>query len=210
MDTFKNPLLSAGFTMSALVTTVVMATLVVGPFYLSGALGLDPAHVGLVMSSGPIIAALTGAPAGRLVDRMGAYRMGIFGLIGMVIGTSLLALLPTGFGIPGYVAPLVVITGSYALFQAANNTAVMTNIRPDQRGVISGVLNLSRNLGLITGASVMGTVFATGAASANLMTAPPEALVSGMRLTFAVATGLLLLALAIAFMGKALSNRTPK
>jgi hypothetical protein len=31
-----------------------------------------------------------------------------------------------------------------------------------------------------------------------------------MRLTFAVATGLLLLALAIAFMGKALSNRTPK
>jgi MFS family permease len=210
MDTFKNPLLSAGFTMSALVTTVVMATLVVGPFYLSGALGLDPAHVGLVMSSGPIIAALTGAPAGRLVDRMGAYRMGIFGLIGMVIGTSLLALLPTGFGVPGYVAPLVVITGSYALFQAANNTAVMTNIRPNQRGVISGVLNLSRNLGLITGASVMGTVFATGAASANLMTAPPEALVSGMRLTFAVATGLLLLALAIAFMGKALSNRTPK
>jgi len=210
MDTFKNPLLSAGFTMSALVTTVVMATLVVGPFYLSGALGLDPAHVGLVMSSGPIIAALTGAPAGRLVDRMGAYRMGIFGLIGMVIGTSLLALLPTGFGIPGYVAPLVVITGSYALFQAANNTAVMTNIRPDQRGVISGVLNLSRNLGLITGASVMGTVFATGAASANLLTAPPEALVSGMRLTFAVATGLLLLALAIALTGKALSNRTPK
>ena len=210
MDTFKNPLLSAGFTMSALVTTVVMATLVVGPFYLSGALGLDPAHVGLVMSSGPIIAALTGAPAGRLVDRMGAYRMGIFGLIGMVIGTSVLALLPTGFGVPGYVAPLAVVTGSYALFQAANNTAVMTNIRPDQRGVISGVLNLSRNLGLITGASVMGTVFATGAASANLLTAPPEALVSGMRLTFAVATGLLLLALAIALTGKALSNRTPK
>ncbi len=29
----------------------------------------------------------------------------------------------------------------------------MTDVRPDQRGVISGVLNLSRNLGLITGAS---------------------------------------------------------
>jgi MFS family permease len=209
MTTFRNPVLSTGFAMSALVTTVVMATLVVGPFYLSGALGLDPAHVGMVMSSGPIVAALTGAPAGRLVDRLGAYRMGIAGLIGMTIGASLLTLLPSGFGIPGYIAPLVVITGGYALFQAANNTAVMTNIQPDQRGAISGMLNLSRNLGLITGASLMGTVFAMGSATANLLTAPAESVVSGMRVTFAVAAGLILLALSIAFAGQSISRRTP-
>ena len=209
MTTFHNPVLSAGFAMSALVTTVVMATLVVGPFYLSGALGLDPAHVGLVMSSGPIVAALTGAPAGRLVDRLGAHRMGIAGLIGMVTGATLLSLLPTGFGIPGYIAPLVVITGSYALFQAANNTAVMTNIQPDQRGVISGMLNLSRNLGLITGASLMGTVFAMGAATANLLTASPASVVSGMRVTFAVAAGLIVLALVIAVAGKGKARSTP-
>jgi MFS family permease len=207
MTTFRNPVLSAGFAISALVTTVVMTTLVVGPFYLSGALGLDPAHVGLVMSSGPIIAALTGAPAGRLVDRLGSYRMGIAGLVGMAIGAALLSLLPTGLGIPGYIAPLVVITGSYALFQAANNTAVMTNIQPDQRGVISGMLNLSRNLGLITGASLMGTVFAMGAATSNLLKAPAESVESGMRLTFGVAAGLIILALAIAFAGQAISRR---
>jgi len=210
MATFQNSVLSAGFAMSALVTTVVMATLVVGPFYLSGALGLDPSHVGLVMSSGPIIAALTGAPAGRLVDRLGAPRMGIAGLIGMAIGASTMAMLPAGFGVAGYIAPLVAITGSYALFQAANNTAVMTHIRPDQRGVISGLLNLSRNLGLITGASVMGTVFAMGASTTNLMAAPPSSVESGMRLTFAVAAGLILLALTIAFAGKSLSKRTSK
>ncbi len=210
LATFQNPVLSAGFAMSALVTTVVMATLVVGPFYLSGALVLNPVNVGIVMSSGPIIAALAGAPAGRLVDLLGAYRMGIAGLIGMAIGASLMAVLPTDFGIAGYVGPLMMITGSYALFQAANNTAVMSNIRPDQRGVISGMLNLSRNLGLITGASLMGTVFAMGAATANLLTAPPSSVESGMRLTFAVAAGLILLALAIAFAGQAISNRTPQ
>ena len=209
MDTFKNPVLSAGFAMSALVTTVVMATLVVGPFYLSGALGLDPAHVGLVMSSGPVVAALTGAPAGRFVDRLGASRVGVAGLIGMAVGASSMALLPTGFGIAGYIAPLVVITGSYALFQAANNTAVMTNIRPEQRGVISGLLNLSRNLGLITGASMMGAVFAMGASTANLLTATQNSVASGMRLTFTVATGLILIALGIAFVGRAYSNRIP-
>jgi MFS family permease len=194
---FRNPVLSAGYAMSTLVTTVVMATLVVGPFYLSGALALDATRVGLVMSSGPIVAALTGVPAGRIVDRFGAHRMSIVGLIGMAVGCSILTTLPTRFGVPGYIAPLVVMTAGYALFQAANNTAVMTNIRPDQRGVISGMLNLSRNLGLITGASVMGTVFALGSATTDITTARPDAVATGMRITFAVATALIVVALAI-------------
>ncbi|MBK6603753.1 MAG: MFS transporter [Betaproteobacteria bacterium] len=195
---FRNPVLSAGFAMSTLVTTVVMATLVVGPFYLSGALALDAARIGLVMSSGPIVAALTGVPAGRIVDRFGAHRMSIAGLVGMAVGASTLPMLPTRFGVPGYIAPLVVITAGYALFQAANNTAVMTNIRPDQRGVISGMLNLSRNLGLITGASAMGAVFALASATTDIATARPEAVATGMRITFAVAAGLIVVALAIA------------
>jgi len=92
-------------------------------------------------------AALTGVPAGRIADRFGAQRMTIFGLIGIMAGCLILSMMPAAFGIPGYIAPSVVITVGYALFQTANNTAVMTNIRPDQRGVISGMLNLSRNLG---------------------------------------------------------------
>jgi MFS family permease len=204
---FRNPVLSAGFVMSALVTTVVMATLVVGPFYLSGALALDAARVGLVMSSGPIVAALAGVPAGRTVDRFGAHRVTIAGLIGMAAGSSILPMVATRFGVPGYIAPLVVITAGYALFQAANNTAVMTNIRPDQRGVISGMLNLSRNLGLITGASAMGTVFALGSAATDITTARPEAVAAGMRITFAFAAVLILAALAIASAGRALSRR---
>jgi MFS family permease len=195
---FRNPVLSAGFAMSTLVTTVVMATLVVGPFYLSGALALDAARIGLVMSSGPIVAALTGVPAGRIVDRFGARRMSIVGLVGMAVGASILPMLPTRYGVPGYIAPLVVLTAGYALFQAANNTAVMTNIRPDQRGVISGMLNLSRNLGLITGASAMGAVFALASATTDIATARPEAVATGMRITFAVAATLIVAALALA------------
>ncbi|MFM2058412.1 MAG: hypothetical protein RLY71_2797 [Pseudomonadota bacterium] len=195
---FRNPVLSAGFAMSALVTTVVMATLVVGPFYLAGALGLDAARVGLVMSSGPIAAALAGVPAGRLVDRLGAHRAGLGGLVAMAVGAAVMVVLPTRFGVPGYIAPLVVITAGYALFQAANNTAVMTNIPPDQRGVVSGLLTLSRNLGLITGASVMGAVFALGAATSHLPVASPAAVAAGLRMTFAVAAALIGVALAIA------------
>ena len=84
----------------------------------------------------------------------------------------------------------------------------MTDVRPDQRGVISGLLSLSRNLGLITGAAAMGAVFALASATSNIMTARPEAVAAGMRTTFAVAGALLLVALTIASASQALSRRT--
>ncbi|HEX8723619.1 MAG TPA: MFS transporter [Pyrinomonadaceae bacterium] len=204
---FRNPALSAGFAMSALVSTVLMATLVVGPFYLSRALGLDAALVGLVLSAGPLVAALGGVPAGRVVDRFGARRMTVVGLVWIACGASALSVTPAGFGVAGYVAPVVVITAGYALFQAANNTAVMTNVRPDGRGVVSGMLNLSRNLGLITGASVMGAVFALASGATDITTSPPAAVAAGMRVTFALAAVLMAAALAVAVGAYRLTSR---
>lgn len=199
---FREPGLSAGLVMSALVSTVMMTTLVVGPFYLSRGLGLGAALVGIVMSSGPLVVAFTSVPAGRMVDRLGAGRMTRVGLLGMAAGSLMLATIPATFGIPGYIAPIVVITLGYALFQTANNTAVMKNVRPDQRGVISGMLNLARSLGLITGASVMGAVFALSSATSDITAAQPEAVAMGMRTTFAVAALLIVVALVLAAKGQ--------
>jgi MFS family permease len=193
-----DPVLAASLAMSALVTTVMMATLVVGPFYLSIAFGLDAAGVGLVLSAGPVAAALAGVPAGLLADRLGAPRMVIAGLGAMAAGCAALASIPLELGLPGYIAPSVVVTVGYAIFQAANNSVVMADVLPDQRGVVSGILNLSRNLGLVTGASVMGAVFAFASGTVNIMTAPAQTVAGGMRITFAVATVLIAAALAVA------------
>ena len=203
----RDPVLGAGLAMSALVTTVIMATLVVGPFYLARALGLDTALVGMVMSVGPAIAALTGVPAGRIVDRFGAHSMTVAGLAGMVIGCVGLCVAPVTLGIAGYVIPIAVITAGYSLFQAANNTAVVAEVAADQRGVISGLLSLSRNLGLITGASVMGAVFALACGAVDPMAASPEAIALGMRVTFAVAVALIVVALAVAMGRPAIVRR---
>ncbi|HOZ06118.1 MAG TPA: hypothetical protein PLS60_12120, partial [Arenimonas sp.] len=97
-----------------------------------------------------------------------------------------------------YITPLVMITAGYALFQAANNTSVMTHISADQRGVVSGMLNLSRNLGLVTGASVMGAIFALGSSKNDVINAGPDAIATGMRITFAAAAILVFVALAVA------------
>jgi EmrB/QacA subfamily drug resistance transporter len=204
---FRNATLSAGLGMSTLVATVMMATLVVGPFYLSRALGLNEALVGLVMSIGPIISALSGIPAGRIVDRLGAPFMVFAGLVEMVAGLCALTMLPAMFGVAGYIAAIAILTPGYQMFQAANSTIIMTDIRADQRGVISGMLSLSRNLGLITGASVMGAVFALASATSDIIAAAPEAVSTGMRITFAVAAVLIGLALAIALASRAFSAR---
>lgn len=135
--------------------------------------------------------------------------MTIVGLIGIAAGCFILSVLPATLGIPGYIGPIVVITVGYALFQTANNTAVMTDIRPDQRGVIAGILNLARNLGLITGASVMGAVFAVASATIDITRARPDAVATGMRITFAVAAILIVAALALAVVGRALARRYP-
>ncbi len=184
---FRDPVLGAGFVMSVLVLTVMMAILVIGPFYLTGTLRLDAAGVGLAMSSGPLAAAVVGVPAGRLADRLGCHRMIVTGLAVMAVGCLGFVVLPAGLGVAGYVMPLVVMTAGYALFQAANNTAVMMSVLPSQRGVVSGLLNLARNLGLITGASVMGAVFAA----------------RGLQPTFGVGVALIAIALALAIVAQA-------
>src|SRR4029079_10578777 len=127
----------------------------------------------------------------------GAQHMAVIGLLAMAAGSLILSMLPAAFGIPGYVAPLVVLTAGYALFQAANNTAVMKDAGQGQRGVISGMLNLSRNLGLITGASALSAVFTLASAASDITMAEPQAVANGMRVTFAVAAGMMVLGLVI-------------
>eukprot|EP01132_Coremiostelium_polycephalum_P014099 gene14099-17140_t len=153
------------------------------------AMSLNPAWMGLTMAVGPCVSALTGIPAGRLTDRFGSGLMTIAGLLAMLAGCLLLSLAPLNLGVAGYITPLIILTLGYAQFQAANNTAVMSDVLPDRRGVIAGLLNLSRNLGLIAGASALGAVFSQ--VSGDLSTATPGDVGSGMQATFGVALALI-------------------
>nr|MBP7615404.1 MFS transporter [Steroidobacteraceae bacterium] len=148
--------------------------------------------------AGPLVAALVGIPAGRAVDRFSAPRMTVVGLIAMAIGCIALSLIPATYGVWGYIVPLVTVTAGFANFQAANNTAIVTCVEAGQRGVVSGLLNLSRNLGLITGASVMGAVFSVAVGTRNIEAANAGAVAAGTRTTFAVAAALVLAALMLA------------
>ena len=184
-----------------LVAAVMMTTLVVGPFYLGGGLGLDAGAVGLTMTVGPAISILSGVPSGRLVDRLGSRPVLLLGLTLLTAGALLLAIAPNPIGVAGYVLAIGILTPGYQLFQAANNTAALADVPPDRRGMVAGALTLSRNLGLIAGASLMGTVFAAGIGTGSPIEASPAAIAAGMRLTFVVAGLMMLAALAVTLIG---------
>ncbi|KKC35655.1 MFS transporter [Devosia epidermidihirudinis] len=183
---------------NVIVAAVMMTTLVIGPFYLGIGLALPTLLVGLVMSVGPVMSILGGVPTGWAVDRWGTTKVLASGLALLTLGTILLATLPALFGVSGYIMAIVVLTPGYQLFQSANNTAVLADIPKQSRGTVSGLLSLSRNAGLILGASAMGAIFASGVGTSELAQAMPSAIASGMQLTFGVAAALMVLACVIA------------
>ena len=196
---FRDRTLSVSVAANAAVATVMMSTLIVGPFYLSRGLALDVMHVGVVLSLGPAAAALTAAVAGRMVGQFGERATSIGGLLALASGALALSLLARSAGVAGYVGPLVTMTSGYAAFQTANNTGVMARVDDERRGVVAGLLGLSRNLGLITGAAVMGAWFLHASGASDLTLAGPDAIASGMRATFAVAAGLTTAVLVVTF-----------
>jgi MFS family permease len=196
LATLRDGIVSAALASNLAVSAVMMATLVVGPFYLSRGLGLGPAAIGLALSLGPSLVAIAGVPAGRIADACGGGRASVGGLLLVAAGCLGLAALPPSLGVAGYLAPIALVTLGYALFQTANNLVAMARAPNEEAGAMSGLLNLSRNLGLITGASLMAAIFAAATGAADPGSAPPDAVAGGMRASFAVAAVLVAAALA--------------
>nr|WP_286201903.1 MFS transporter [Ochrobactrum sp. SFR4] len=197
LSLLRNPVISASLITNLLISSVMMAMLVVGPFFLSFGLLLREATTGLVVAVGPVVAALAGIPAGRITDRFGIRRALVCGLAVMSIALICMALLPVRFGTTGYILSLIMLTPCFQLFLAANNTAIMLTAPEDQRGILSGLLALSRNLGLMTGASVMTTIFITALGQEELVHATVKSVGFAFTVTLLTAAGLALLSLII-------------
>lgn len=198
MALLRDPVTRLSLIMNLLISTVMMSTLVIGPFFLAFGLGLNEAATGLVMALGPLSAAISGVPAGRMTDRFGARKTLLFGLVQTTAGLACLAYAPRLFGVTGYAVALMLLTPGFQLFLAANNTAVMAAAPDSQRGMLSGLLGLSRNLGFMTGASVMSGLFANIIGPQGVAGATPNNVAQAFTTTFLGAAGLSAVALVLA------------
>ncbi|MCF7672948.1 MFS transporter [Bacillus subtilis] len=197
LQVLRNPAISASLITNWLISSVMMAMLVVGPLYLSFGLLLGEAQTGLIVAVGPVVAALAGIPAGCFTDRFGVKHILTAGLAAMSMALICMAYLPVQIGITGYILSLVMLTPCFQLFLTANNTAIMNAAPEHQRGIVSGLMGLSRNLGFMTGASVMATIFITALGQEDLVHATVNSVSSAFTVTLLTAAGMALISLII-------------
>ncbi len=195
LSLLDNTLRNRTLTASLFVDAIAMSTLVIGPYYLTYALAMSPASVGITMSIGPFIAAMSGYTSGKLVDSCGIKPILLLGLCLVALGSFCFAYLPLLFGIYGYIAALLVLTPGRQLFLASSHTFVIKSVSDKEKGLASGIVNLCKNLGLLTGASLISGLFSFFLNSSSVSDASVEQLNTAFSATFLVSSIFVVLSL---------------
>ena len=186
---------SPGLSGSALVAFTNTATTgpvgVIAVLYLQQVLAYSPTQAGLLglpFSLSVVAGSFLGS---RLTDGLGTRRTMALGLVGISVATLLIAGISVEKGLP-YVLANAVLSGLALGCSAVASTARGTSaVEEKERGLASGVLNSSAQIGTALGLAALFTVAAarTGAlADGGVVSA--AALVGGFRISFYVAAGL--------------------
>jgi MFS transporter, DHA2 family, multidrug resistance protein len=152
-ESLKRVIAAPCFLLALLATVLFYAqsfgTNILWPFYLEAS-GMTPSKVGLFMLVPPIMLLTMGPWAGKLSDRKGFDRVSW-------LGSVVLALSSLAQGVTGRVAlGLAGVGFGRALFQAANNAAVLTQAPEETEAVASGFLSIARVTGQALGSIIAG------------------------------------------------------
>lgn len=197
MRLLRKPALRTDLATNAIVASVVMSSLIIGPFYLTAGLGLSIGTVGLVMAASPATVAITSYCTGRRLSPANARRASLAGLGLLCLGAIAMACLDRSLGVGGYVACLALTASGYGTFTSANNTSVMSDASSGDSGRVSGLLNLSRSIGLLVGTTLMGSVFERVTGIDAPQSLRPELAESGLNGVYTLAAILIAIAIAL-------------
>ena len=192
---FRRRRFTAGVASSLLAFLVLFGVLVVVPFYLERGLGFGTIRTGLELMVMPVALGLVAPFSGRMADTLGVRLPAVTGLVMTGTGLALLALLRPST--PGFLLLLAVVGAGLGLFTSPNNAGIMAAVPPQQSGLASGLLNMSRGLGTAMGLAVAAAVFSALGGDGGL----PATVRSAVSVTFFVLAGVALLAAAVAATG---------
>jgi MFS family permease len=187
---FADPAFAVPNAMNLLANLACFAILLLTPYFL-----LNTQHLSVV-SGGLVLALhLTGAIGGaslaaRLVPLLGRRRVA-FGSI-VLQAAALLALGQSEANTPlwAVIAVLMVAGVGQGLLNVSYTDIVTGTLAQRDRGVAGSLALLTRTLGIVTGASVLSALFATGAGE-------PSSFLAGYRYAFTAAGGGLLVVLIV-------------
>lgn len=174
------------------------------PFYLETFRNLSTAQAGLLYLPMPIAFLIAAPVSGALSDRIGSRGLCITGMGVMSVALLLLSFLKQNTGLPYLIFVVALMGIGYGMFQTPNNSAVLGDVPDADRGATSGMLSTMKNIGMILGVTVSGSLFSAlqtlgkqNATAQNLsaQTIQNQSFTFSLHITFLVAMVIALLAM---------------
>ncbi|HSA48679.1 MAG TPA: MFS transporter [Yinghuangia sp.] len=168
--------------------------------YLQQVLGYGAAETGLAMlPAAAVIGAVSLGVSTRLNTRFGEYRVLLAGQVLLIGMLALLARIPVQSNYVTDLLPVMLLAAGFGLALPALTTLGMSGAGEDDAGLASGLFNTTQQVGMALGVAVLSTLAASRTESLEKAGRSADAaLTGGYHLAFAVGTGLLVAAFAIA------------
>lgn len=155
---FKNKVFTLSLLTASMIFVTNFFTNVVIPFYLQNTRGYSASFSGLLMMVIPFTMIVGSPVSGYITDKVGAKLLTFVGLILITISQVLYLVLGQQTSLIFFVFASIFVGLGNALFQAPNNTLVMSNVEKKDLGVAGSLNSLARNLGMVIGISLSTTV----------------------------------------------------
>ena len=162
LSIFKNTIYSVSLFTTFVIYFTNMFRNIVIPFYMQGVMGMHPDIAGLYMSISPIVIILVTPISGILTDRLGGERLAIVGQIINLAGLVLMSTLGQYSQVTLLVLYLCIASLGTALFNAPNNTLIMSNLPMNRLGIGGAAAMAVRNIAMSHGVAVTSAILYGG------------------------------------------------
>ncbi len=159
---FRNPTFSSATSAGFLIFTAHFTQTFLLPFYLIQLRGFPPAEAGLFLMAVPSIMAIIAPASGALSDKIGTKELCMGGLLLHGIGFVMLTFLNESTSSIYIIASLSLLGLGIGMFNPPNNAEILGSVPRDRLGNASGMLGLTRTMGMAFGIALSSVIF-TGA-----------------------------------------------
>lgn len=171
-----------------LINLAGFSILLLGPFYLTGTVGLSGLGFGIMAAASSLGIVIASPIAGRLAERMRPWNIALLGAAasaGGLLGIGLSGAHPV---LPALFAWMVLQGAGIGLFQVAYFDIVTVTLPIAARGVAGSLGMVTRSLGIATGATLLMLAFQAFQTASGLV--EPDAFLAAFRATFILAAAI--------------------
>ncbi|NMO95177.1 MFS transporter [Paenibacillus lemnae] len=162
LSLFREPGMAAGIGITVVTYMAAFSAQLVLPVFLQMELGFGPAVAGMIMMGYPLSLVIFSPLFGGLSDKLGIFPLLSGGLLLMTATLGMLGFLSADYSVVLLIILIVLLGGAMGMVTSPNNSLMMGRVPKKEMGLISSLIALSRNLGMMFGTAAGGITLGVG------------------------------------------------